>query len=151
MDKKRDYKLRRFLLWLDGFIGIGAYWGALMMFIDPSGTLWGMDAILPNMSTLPFADTFFTNFIFSGIMLIAVNGIGNTIAVIGLFRNQHYGIIFSLLSGLMLLCWLSIQWIIFEINPLTTMYTIFSIVQMTLSIILLKNDIIKRRGRHYRG
>ncbi len=28
------------------FIGLGAVWGAMMMWIDPTGVMWGMDLML---------------------------------------------------------------------------------------------------------
>jgi len=31
------------------FIGIGAVWGAIMMWIDPSGKMWGMNPLLEMM------------------------------------------------------------------------------------------------------
>ena len=57
------------------FVGIGAVWGCVMMLIDPSGRMWGMEPLLPLMQGLPWAEIFFTNFIFSGIVLLCVNGI----------------------------------------------------------------------------
>lgn len=47
------------------FIGIGAVWGALMMWISPSGKMWGMEPILQFLQVLPFNEILFRNFIFS--------------------------------------------------------------------------------------
>jgi hypothetical protein len=67
--------LRKLLIFWTLFIGIGAVWGMLMMFISPSGEMWEMEPILPMLQqSLPYPEIFFTNFIFSGIVLFFVNG-----------------------------------------------------------------------------
>lgn len=71
------------------FIGIGAVGGAVTMLIDPSGGLMGMDAMLPYFKKLPFADVLFTDFVFSGIALLIVNGITNLIAAALLFAKKN--------------------------------------------------------------
>lgn len=71
------------------FIGIGAVGGAVTMLIDPSGGLMGMDAMLPYFKKLPFADVLFTDFVFSGIALLIVNGITNLVAAALLFAKKN--------------------------------------------------------------
>lgn len=71
------------------FIGIGAVGGAVTMLVDPSGGLMGMDAMLPYFKKLPFADVLFTDFVFSGIALLIVNGITNLIAAVLLFAKKN--------------------------------------------------------------
>lgn len=131
---KKQKQLSKALIWLSAFIGLGAYWGSIMFFIDPTGKIWGMDLILPYMQSLPFADILFTDFLLSGIMLIMVNGIWNTVSVIGLLKNKRWGVIFGLISGILLFGWLGVQWLIFTIIPLTSIYTLLSIIQIIISI-----------------
>lgn len=121
-------------MWLSGFIAVGAYWGGIMFFIDPTGATWAMEQILPHMQSLPFANILFTDFFISGIALVLVNGVWNTVSVIGLIKGKRWGAIFGLISGLLLLGWLGVQWIIFTVNPLTSIYTLFSIIQIIVSI-----------------
>ena len=82
---KRYIISRKILIFLTLFIGIGALAGSLGMLIDPSGKAMGMDEMLPYFQVLPFADKLFQNLIFSGIMLLIVNGITNVLATIFLF------------------------------------------------------------------
>ena len=79
------------------FIGIGAVGGAVTMLIDPSGGLMGMDAMLPYFKKLPFADVLFTDFVFSGIALLIVNGITNLIAAVLLFAKKKSGAVCSMI------------------------------------------------------
>lgn len=125
-------------MWICGFVGLGAYWGGAMMFISPSGAVWGMEAILPHMQCLPYSEQLFSNFIFSGVMLILINGVCNTVATVGLIKRKLYGVICAAASGVMLLLWLAVQWVIFAVNPLTTLYTAIGIVQLWLAIQILR-------------
>src|SRR5574344_920065 len=75
------------------FIGIGAVAGAIGMFVDLSGKVLGMDALLPYFQVLPFSDVLFQNFLFPGAALIIVNGITNIISAFLLFNKKKSGII----------------------------------------------------------
>lgn len=132
--------MQKKLLLLSGFIGIGAYFGGLMMFLSPDGGMWGMDAILPYMQLLPCADVLFRDFIFSGVMLILVNGVCNTVAVVGLGNHKRYGVFCAGAASVMLLCWLAVQWVIFAVNPLTTLYTVLGIAQLMMALKVLKYE-----------
>ena len=85
------------------FIGIGAVGGAVTMLIDPSGGLMGMDAMLPYFKKLPFADVLFTDFVFSGIALLIVNGITNLVAAVLLFAKKKSGAVCSMIFGITLM------------------------------------------------
>lgn len=140
MPYKRRINIQRILMYLSGFIGLGAYLGGAMMLLSPDGVVFGMDAILPHMQSLPFAESLFRDFTFSAIMLILVNGVCNTVAVVGLATKSSYRVICSLLAAVMLLCWLGVQWVIFAINPPTTIYTVLGIIQLSLSWSLIKGN-----------
>lgn len=76
----RYKRTKKILLFWCLFVGIGALYGSICMFIDPTGKLLHMDTLLPYFSVLPFSDILFQNYIFSGISLLIVNGISNLIA-----------------------------------------------------------------------
>ena len=73
--KSRYQTARKRLIFWTLFIGIGAVAGAACMLIEPSGSIMGMDAMLPYFQVLPFASVLFQNFTFSGIALLIVNGL----------------------------------------------------------------------------
>lgn len=128
----------KFLLYLSAFVGLGAYFGGFVMIISQDGMCMGMKPMLYEMQSLPFAEILFQNFLFSGIMLILINGICNTLTVIGLLKKKPYGILCGLLSGILLICWLSVQWVIFAVNGLTTLYTVFGLLQIGLACNILR-------------
>lgn len=112
-----------------------------MMFISPNGTMWGMDPMLEHMQCLPLSGLLFTNFSFSGVMLILINGVCNTAAVVGLWRGRRWGVLCGGASGVMLLCWLGVQWMIFAVNPLTTLYTVLGVLQVLLAGYIFKQTL----------
>lgn len=125
------YKItRKILIFLCLFIGIGALYGSLLMFIDPSGKLLKMDDILPYFRVLPFSNILFKNYIFSGIALLIVNGITNFFATYLLIKNKKLGIILGGIFGFTLTLWITIQFIILPFNFLSVTYFILGIIQM---------------------
>ena len=124
------YKItKKVLMFCCLFIGICALYGGICMLIDPSGKLIAMDTILPYFKVLPFSKYLFKNYIFSGIALIIVNGITNIVALIFLIKNKKLGIILGTIFGITLMMWITIQFIIFPFNFMSTSYFIFGFIQ----------------------
>ena len=74
------------------FIGIGAVGGAVMMWIDPMGVMWGGEPLLELLrAKMPWPDIFFNTFIPSSFVLLILNVVFLTAAtwrVFRLFRRQ---------------------------------------------------------------
>ena len=69
------------------FVGIGAIAGAVMMWADPTGASWGGEPLLEMLrDKMPMKDIFFNNFIPSGFVLLAVNGLPQIAAALLLFN-----------------------------------------------------------------
>ena len=63
------------------FIALGAIGGAVMMWLDPSGESWGGAPMLDLLrAKMPGADTLFKDFIPSGFVLLAANGLPQLLA-----------------------------------------------------------------------
>lgn len=125
------YKIiKRCLIFWCMFIGLGALYGSIMMFIDPTGKLLQMDGLIKYFQVLPFSDVLFKNYIFSGISLLIVNGITNFIATYYLIKNKKAGPILGMIFGFTLILWIIIQFIIFPTNILSITYFIFGIIQL---------------------
>ncbi len=128
--KKSRYKTTKgVLIFWTLFIGLGAIAGALAMIIDPSGKTLGMDAMLEYFQKLPFAETLFQNYTFSGWALLVVNGITNLTAAILLIKNKKLGIIFGGVFGITLMLWICIQFYMFPLNFMSTIYFVFGCCQ----------------------
>jgi hypothetical protein len=121
--------LRKIQLFWGFFIGIGAWLGGLMMIFEPSGTTFRMIEMLPAFQKLPFADLLFQDFFFSGIALLLVNGLTNTLSVIMIYRRNKYAALSGMICGIILMLWISLQFYIFPFNFMSTLYFIFGILQ----------------------
>lgn len=111
------------------FIGIGAVAGAVGMLADPTGKAMGMDAMLPYFKKLPFSDVLFRNFVFSGISLLIVNGITNLTAAVLLIMKKRIGVVLGGTFGVTLMLWICIQFYMFPLNFMSTIYFIFGLCQ----------------------
>ena len=118
------------LIFICLFVSVGAFYGSICMFIDPTGKLLHMENMLPYFKVLPLSDILFTNYIFSGISLLIVNGLINLLAVILLLKNKKNGITLGTIFGFTLMLWITIQFIIFPKNALSISFFIIGALQM---------------------
>ena len=127
--KSRFQTARHFLLFWTLFIGFGAVAGAMAMLLDPSGKFMGMDAMLPYFQVLPFSDRVFQDFTFSGWALLIANGLTNLTAAGLLLAKKPAGTILGGLFGITLMLWICIQFYIFPLNFMSTIYFFFGAAQ----------------------
>ena len=117
------YKItKKILIFWCLFIGISAIYGSTCMLINPTGSLLDMDNLLPYFSSLPLSNILFNNYIFSGICLLIINGLPNILTVYLLIKNKK--------SGIILMLWIMIQFIIFPMNILSTSFFIIGIIEL---------------------
>ena len=119
------------------FIGIGALVGGTCMLIKPDGSLLRMENMLPYFSVLPFSDVLFQDYVFSGIMLIIVNGLTNITAFVLVLLKKRIGYILGTIFGFTLMLWIIIQFVIFPPNLLDTFYFIFGCLQLVCGYVAL--------------
>lgn len=127
--RSRYETARRILVFWTLFIGIGAVGGAAMMLLDPSGKTMGMDGMLPYFQVLPFAEVVFQDLAFSGIALFIVNGLTNLAAAGLLLARKKAGVVLGGIFGVTLMLWICIQFYIFPLNFMSTIYFIFGLCQ----------------------
>ena len=126
----RYKKVKKVLLFICIFVSIGAFYGSICMFIDPSGKLLSMDNLLPYFEVLLFSDILFKNYIFSGISLLIVNGLSNLIASLFIIKDNKKGLILGSVFGFTLILWIIIQFIILPKNALSISFFIIGIIQL---------------------
>lgn len=127
--KSRFETARKWLIFWALFIGIGAVGGAACMLAAPDGSLLGMDGMLPYFQKLPFADVVFQDFLFSGFALLIVNGLTNLTAAGLLLARKKIGIVLGGVFGVTLMLWICIQFYMFPLNVMSTLYFIFGLAQ----------------------
>ncbi len=111
------------------FVGIGAIWGCIMMLWDPSGKMWGMEPLLGYLQVLPFANVLFTNFIFSGIVLLCVNGLTQLGTAYLIYKKSSYAPLASLLCGIILMLWIGLEWMLWGFDILCNIYFTIGAIQ----------------------
>lgn len=121
--------IKKIFIFLCLFVGINAVFGALGMFIDPSGKLMKMDQLLPYFQVLPFSRTLYQNYIFPGVALFILNGLTNLFAALLLLKNKKSGIVLGSIFGITLMLWIVIQFVIFPFNFMSTTFFALGLLQ----------------------
>ena len=137
MKKGKLKQIRNIQIFWSLFIGIGAYGGAFMMIAYPSG-IFGMNEMLPAFQKLPFAEILFQNLLFPGIALLIVNGLTNTISAVFIFRRSNYAAVSGMICGIILMLWIVVQFYIFPLNFMSTLYFVFGFLQAANGLLYLK-------------
>lgn len=145
MNSSRTKTIARFLqLFWAYFIGIGAVVGAVMMFVDPSGRMWDMDALLVMLrDRLAFAQPLLVDFIPSGLLLLAVNGITNFTSAALIHRRSRYGALSGIVCGAILTAWILLEFYVWGAAGLSVIYLIFALCQAGNALwwmLLVKGD-----------
>ena len=121
------------------FIGIGAVIGAVMMWIDPSGQMWGMEPLLEMLrAKMPWPNVFFKDFIPSGFVLLALNGITQFAAAILLFKNHPlaYWAVFA--CGIILMLWIVLEWWVWGFNAMSNVFFVLGLVEAVAAVVSLR-------------
>lgn len=128
----RYKRARVFLLIESMFIGLGAIFGAIVMWIDASGTETSMHGLLEGLQKLPGKERLYQNLLFPGIALFCINGIPQIVCFFLLLKNKKSGAILSYILGIILMMWISIQFFIYPMNVLSISYFIFGLLEFII-------------------
>ncbi len=129
-------KLEKFLTL---FIGIGAVAGAAMMWIDPTGVMWGGEPLLEMLrAKMPWPDVFFRNFIPSGFVLLALNGLTQFAAAYLLFKKHPLAQWAVLACGIILMLWIVLEWWVWGFNAMSNIYFVLGLVEAVAARVNLK-------------
>ena len=120
------------------FIGIGAVAGSVMMWIDPTGQMWGGEPLLEMLrAKMPWPDVFFKNFIPSGFVLLGLNGITQFVAAYLLFKKHRLAQHAVLACGIILMLWIVLEWWVWGFNVVCNIYFVLGLVETITAVIML--------------
>ena len=129
-------KLEKFLTL---FIAIGAVAGAVMMWIDPSGAMWVGQPLLELLrAKMPWPDVFFRNFIPSGFVLLALNGLTQFAAAYLLFKKHPLAQWAVLTCGIILMLWIVLEWWAWGFNAMSNLFFVLGLVEAVAAGVNLK-------------
>lgn len=132
-------KMKTFLKILTLFIAVGAIAGAAMMWMDPSGISWGGEPMLDLLrAKMPWPDIFFKDFIPSGYVLLAVNGLPQLLAAVMLFKDHRLAYPACFACGIILMLWIALEWYIWGFVALSNIFFVLGIVEVVCAAICLK-------------
>ena len=135
-------KMKTFLKILTLFIAIGAIGGAVMMWMDPSGVSWGGEPMLDLLrAKMPWSDVFFQNFIPSGFVLLAVNGLTQLLAALMLFKNHRWAYWAVIVCGIILMIWIALEWWIWGFVALSNIFFVLGVVEVVCAAVCLKKAV----------
>lgn len=124
------------------FVGIGAVGGALMMWIDPSGALWGGEPLLELLrAKMPWPDVFFKDFVPSGFVLLILNGISQLAAAFLLFRKHRFAPYAVLVCGIILMLWIVLEWWVWGFNAICNIYFVLGLLEVVSAVLSLKKKV----------
>ncbi|MGE4585081.1 MAG: hypothetical protein AB7C91_10575 [Sphaerochaeta sp.] len=120
-------RLRRTGIALHLFVGIGAMAGGFACLTNPYAPLGAPLALLEHSP--------FTSYFLPGLFLFGVLGIGNLFAAFCLYKFEIFGLVVSLLWGLILTFWIVIQCIMIQsIAALHVIFFCYGLVQTSLAL-----------------
>ena len=127
--------MKTFLKILTLFIAAGAVGGAVMMWMDPTGVIWGGEPMLDLLrAKMPWPEVFFRNFIPSGFVLLAVNGLTQLLAALMLFKNHRRAGWAVLVCGIILMIWIALEWWIWGFVALSNIFFVLGLVETVCAI-----------------
>ena len=133
--------MKTFEKFLALFIGIGAVAGAVMMWIDPTGTSWGGEPLLEFLrAKMPWPNVFFKNFVPSGFALLVVNGITQLVAAYLLFKKHRLAQHAVLACGIILMLWIVLEWWVWGFNALSNIYFALGLVEVIAAVVSLRKE-----------
>ena len=123
------------------FIGIGAVVGAVMMWYDPVGMVFGMQSLLEMLrDKMPIFEPLLRNFIPSGFVLLAVNGITQFYAAYLLFKKKESALRATLVCGIILMLWIVLEWWAWGFNYMSNIYFVFGLIEAATALICIKRE-----------
>ena len=136
------------------FIGLGALWGSIAMFLSPDGSILRMEGLLPYLSVLPLSEYLFQDYVFPGIALLLVNCVPNLVAFYLLLKRKKKGVVLGGTMGVIPMLWITIQFIIFPSNILSQSYFAFGVIQALtgfMAYIFLSQESMVVKKEDYTG
>jgi hypothetical protein len=143
---------RNFLIFLLGFLSLGAFYGGISLIISPDGQIFHIPVEILHNS--PFKD-----FLIPGLILLFIFGI-NPIYIIylllkkpesrifekfNLLHDHYFGWSFTVYIGIALVIWINIQTSIFNtVDTLHTIYSFYGILIICIALLPQTRNLYKK-------
>jgi hypothetical protein len=148
---KQNHFYINLLIFLLGFLSLGAFFGGIVFIISPDGSIFGMP--LNFLINSPFK-----NFLIPGIILLVTFGIFPVYTIYGLLKkpdnkffnnlnllyDYHFAWTFAVYTGIALIIWINIQTLI--LNAVGIIHAIYA----GLGILIVCVALLPQTRKHYK-
>ncbi len=148
---KPIYFYKNLLIFLLGFLSLGAFYGGIVLIISPDGSIFGMPLELLNNSP-------FKNYFIPGIILLVTFGILPVYVIYGLLKkpdnkffnrlnllyDYHFAWTFAVYTGIAQIIWINIQTLM--LNSLGIIHTIYA----GFGILIVCIALLPQTRKHYK-
>lgn len=115
--------------------------GAAMMWADPSGAMWGMEPLLEMLrNKMPWPNLFFRDFVPSGFVLLALNGIPQFAAAILLFKQHRLASSAVLVCGVVLMLWIVLEWYVWGFNAMSNIFFVLGLAETATALTTIRKS-----------
>ena len=87
---------------------------------------------------LPWPDIFFKDFIPSGFVLLALNGLTQILAAVMLFKNHPYAYWACFICGIILMLWIVLEWYVWGFVALSNIFFVLGLAETTAAYYCIK-------------
>jgi len=148
---KPIYFYKNLLIFLLGFLSLGAFYGGIVLIISPDGSIFGMPLELLNNSP-------FKNYFIPGIILLVTFGILPVYVIYGLLKkpdnkffnrlnllyDYHFAWTFAVYTGIAQIIWINIQTLM--LNSVGIIHTIYA----GFGILIVCIALLPQTRKHYK-
>jgi len=148
---KPIYFYKNLLIFLLGFLSLGAFYGGIVLIISPDGTIFGMPLELLNNSP-------FKNYFIPGVILLVTFGILPVYVIYGLLKkpdnkffnrlnllyDYHFAWTFAVYTGIAQIIWINIQTLM--LNSVGIIHTIYA----GFGILIVCIALLPQTRKHYK-
>jgi hypothetical protein len=148
---KQNHFSKNLLIFLLGFLSLGAFYGGIIFIIKPDGSVFGMPSDLLKNSP-------FENFLIPGIILLVTFGISPAFTIYGLLKkpdnkffnrfnllyDYHFAWTFAIYIGIAQIIWINIQTLM--LNSVGIIHTIYAGLGISIVCIAL----LPQTRKHYK-
>jgi hypothetical protein len=148
---KQSKFTKNLLIFLLGFLSLGALYGGIIFIVKPDGSIFDLPVeILQNSA--------FKNFLIPGIILLVTFGLSPVYIIyalikkpesrlfqkLNLLHDHHFAWTFSVYTGFILIIWINVQTLIF--NAVDALHTIYS----SLGILIICIALLPQTRKFYK-
>jgi hypothetical protein len=128
---------RVFLIVVSVLNGLAGLICGMLLIVRPDGAFMQMGALLPVIGTFPFANVFFRDFFWIGMVMLLALGVPNATAAVLLVRHHAAQYAVTLASAILLIGWCGFE-LVYMYNVAAVAYLVVGVISAFASLWLMR-------------